>query len=178
VWTSLWGKIRPPLLLRGTISEPSGHRSKLGQDPSQFCLRSELTLWHSALSWSCATLPPRESWSPRSADTPVSTSNTTTSVTTPGPRGTPYPSPHPRGIRTPEPRNSLRWDPSGFPLHPWADLGPQDSISKFLLEWTDLPGVLTNRIVGCCHSQRQQDQLKPEITRLRVLLGIGAKERT
>jgi chromosome segregation ATPase len=43
---------------------------------------------------------------------------------------------------------------------------PQLSIPKFLPERTGLPGVLTHRLTGGTnHSQRQQDQLTPEITR-------------
>jgi hypothetical protein len=57
------------------------------------CLYQELVLWHSAWTWSCATalltqIPLEESWSQRSADTPVNTCKTTTSSQIPGPRGT------------------------------------------------------------------------------------------
>jgi hypothetical protein len=52
-------------------------------------------------SWSCATalhiqIPPEESWSPRSANTPVSTGKATTSAQILGPRGT---CPEPLGHR-------------------------------------------------------------------------------
>jgi hypothetical protein len=49
---------------------------------------------------------------------------------------------------------------------PELTLYPELSIPKFLLERTSLPGVLTQRLAGgTSHSQRQQDQLTPEITR-------------
>jgi hypothetical protein len=55
---------------------------------------------------------------------------------------------------------------SSFCLRLGADPVPQLSISKFLLERTGLQGVLTHSFVGgTSHSQRQQDQLTPEITR-------------
>ena len=97
-----------------------------------------------------------ESWSPRSAGTPMSTGKTTTYAQ----------SDQPRALMTWDPRNSLGQDPSGFHLHPGADPVPQLSIPKFLPERTGLPGVLTHRLAGgTSHSQRQQDQLTPEITR-------------
>jgi hypothetical protein len=43
---------------------------------------------------------------------------------------------------------------------------PQLSMSKFLKEKTGLPRVLTYRLAGgTSYSQRQEYQLKPEITR-------------
>jgi hypothetical protein len=43
---------------------------------------------------------------------------------------------------------------------------PQLSMLEFLPEGTGLPRVLTHRHAGgTSHSQRQQDQLKPEMTR-------------
>jgi hypothetical protein len=43
---------------------------------------------------------------------------------------------------------------------------PQLSITKFLLERTGLPEILTHRLAGkTSNSQREQDQLTPEITR-------------
>jgi hypothetical protein len=51
-------------------------RSSLGQDPSSFRLCLELTLCH---CFPCPK-PLGKSWSPRSANTPVSTGKTTTSV--------------------------------------------------------------------------------------------------
>ena len=107
----------------------------------------------------CHTQTPLgKSWSPRSADTPVRTGKTITSAQIPGPRGTcPEPSGH---------RNSRGQDPSGFCLLPGADPVPQLSIPQFLPERASLPGVLTHRLAGgTSHSQRQQDQLKPEMTR-------------
>jgi hypothetical protein len=112
-------------------------------------------------SWPCATslyiqIPLGESWSPRSADTPMSTGRTTTSA----------PRDLPGALRTPELMNSPGQDPSSFHLHPGADRLPQFSIPKFLLERIGLPGVLTHKFAGgTSHSQRQQDQLTPEITR-------------
>jgi hypothetical protein len=71
----------------------------------------------------------------------------------------------PRAIRTWEPRNIWGQDLFGFHLHPGANSVLQLSIPKFLLETTGLPGVLTYRLAGgTSHSQRQQDQLTPEIT--------------
>jgi hypothetical protein len=43
---------------------------------------------------------------------------------------------------------------------------PQLSIPRLLPERTGVPGVLTNRLVGeISHSQRQQEELIPEIIR-------------
>jgi hypothetical protein len=51
-------------------------------------------------------------------------------------------------------------------FYPGADPVPQFSIPKFLLGRTGIPGVLTHRLTReRSHSQRQQDQLTPEITR-------------
>ena len=105
---------------------------------------------------------PRESWSRRSANIPVSIGKIITSAQIPGPRGThPEPSGH---------RNKGR---SGDKILPVSDCTPEHRvtmpqlyISKFLLERTGLPGVLTHRLAeGTSHSQRQQNQLTPEITR-------------
>ena len=49
----------------------------------------------------------------------------------------------------------------------WFLSVPQLSIPKFLPERTGLPGLPTHRLAGgTIHSQRQQDLLTPEITRL------------
>jgi hypothetical protein len=91
-------------------------------------------------------MPQGESWSPKSADTPESTGETTTSVQIPVKKKRDLS----RAIRTWEPGNG------------W----PQLVIPKFLLERTHLPGVLTSRLTrGKSHSQRQQVQLTLEITR-------------
>jgi hypothetical protein len=72
----------------------------------------------------------------------------------------------PRTIRKQEPRITWEQNPSGFCLNPRADPVPQLSISKFLLERTVLPGVVTRKLSGhTSHSQRQQDQLTLELTR-------------
>ena len=113
-------------------------------------------------SWYCATalhiqIMPGESWSPRSAQTSVSTGKTTPFAQILGPRGT---HPEPSGHRN---QGTGR---DSFYLHLRADPVPQLSIPKFLPERTGLPGVLTHRLTGGTnHSQRQQDQLTPEITR-------------
>jgi hypothetical protein len=71
-----------------------------------------------------------------------------------------------RAIRTQEPRKSQEQDPSGFHLHPGVEPVPYLSIPKFLPERDGLPGVLTHTLSGgTSHSQRQQNQLTPEITR-------------
>ena len=60
------------------------------------------------------------------------------------------------------PRMGSFWIPSV----PRADPVPQLSIPKFLSERAVLQGMLTHRLTGRPnHSQRQQDQLKQEITR-------------
>jgi hypothetical protein len=177
-------------------------------------------------------IPPGESWSPRSADTPVSTGRTTSALSDPSrihraqdPRSSlgqdlsgfhlpleqtlchssPYPDPSRReqvsqeywhmwenrwdhhfysnswpkrdlcrAIRTQEPRNEQGQDLSGFHLCFRADPVPQLSISTFLSERMGLPGVLIHRLTeGTSHSQRQQNQLTPEINRWQE-----ARERT
>ena len=71
-----------------------------------------------------------------------------------------------RAIRTQEPRNSRGQDLSSFCLCSGTDPVIKLSIPKFLLEITGLPIVLTWRLAGrTSHSQRQQDQLIPEISR-------------
>jgi hypothetical protein len=90
-------------------------------------------------------IAPGDSWSPRSADKPVSTGKTTTSLQISVPWGTlPEPSGH---------RNK-------------GSAGTQLSIPKFLTERTSLPQILTHRLAGgTSQSQRQQDQLTSKITR-------------
>ena len=84
--TSLWPQVRLPLLLRGTCPEFSGQRNwGVAWDRS-------LLISLCSRSWSCAIvlhtqIRPGESWSPRSADTPVSTGKTITSDQIPGPSG-------------------------------------------------------------------------------------------
>ena len=52
-------------------------------------------------------------------------------------------------------------------LCPRADPVTQLPVHKLYLERTGHPGVLTHRLVGVTnHDQRQQDQLKPQITTL------------
>lgn len=58
----------------------------------------------------------------------------------------------------------LRHGYMGIPSAPGADPVPQLSIPKSLGERPDLPGVLT-QIYRRDKSQRQQDQLTPQITR-------------
>ena len=97
----------------------------------------------------------------RSVDKPVSTDQPTISVQISGLRGTLQ---EPSGHRN----QGTAGDriPSSFSLHPVADLVPQLYILKFLEEKTGLPGTLKHRLEGeTDHSQRQQDQLTPEITR-------------
>jgi hypothetical protein len=60
---------------------------------NSFYLFPEPILCNSTLSWSCAAvlliqIPPRESLSPRTADTPMSTGKTTTSAQIRGPKET------------------------------------------------------------------------------------------
>jgi hypothetical protein len=86
VWTGLWIQVGPLLLLRGTHTEPSGHRN--GGDA---WVRS-LLVSICAQSWFCTIelhtqIPPGDSWSLRSAYIPVSTDKTTTSLQIPGPTG-------------------------------------------------------------------------------------------
>ena len=51
-------------------------------------------------------------------------------------------------------------------MHTWANPVPQLSISKFLPEKTGVSGVLIYRLAGqISHSQRQQNQLTPEINK-------------
>jgi hypothetical protein len=53
-----------------------------------------------------------------------------------------------------------------FPSVPGVDPVPQLSVLKSFQERADIPVVLTHRFTGGTnHNQRQQDQLKPEITR-------------
>jgi len=52
-----------------------------------------------------------------------------------------------------------------FPYVPGAAPVPQLSVSKSRWERAGLPGVLTHGFIGgTSHSQRQQDQLTPQIT--------------
>ena len=129
---------------------------------SKYCAASGILKYEgSTQSWSCATVPHIQillgkNWSPRSASTTVSTGKTTTSV----PRDL-----H-RATRTQEPRYIQGQDPPGFGLQPCAKPEPQLSIFKFLLKRTGLLGIQTYRLAGeTSHSQTQQDQLTPEITR-------------
>ena len=77
---------------------------------------------------------PGESWSPRSANKPVSTGKTTTaaqknlSVT----------------LRTQEQRGGLGEEPSGFPFTPRANHLPQGSIHKYSWERASLLRVQTS----------------------------------
>jgi hypothetical protein len=53
-----------------------------------------------------------------------------------------------------------------IPSAPRTEPVPQLSIPKFHLKRDGLPGVLTHRLTrGKSHSQRQQDQLTPQITK-------------
>jgi hypothetical protein len=66
------------------------------------------------------------------------------------------------------PRKSQGQDPSSFCLYRGADPVPKFTIPKFLPERTGLPAELTHRLAGgTSHSQSQQDQLTPEISRWR-----------
>ena len=130
---------------------------------SKYCAASGILKYEgSTQSWSCATVPHIQillgkNWSPRSASTTVSTGKTTTSV----PRDV-----H-RATRTQEPRYIQGQDPPGFGLQPCAKPEPQLSIFKFLLKRTGLLGILTQRFAGVTsHTQRQQNYLTPEISRL------------
>ena len=136
----------PPRILRTT--EPRGC---LGQEASYTCLHPEMILAHRAtytnttrselLSQECLhTCEYRK-------DQHFSSNSWT------------------NGTSGKEPRIIWGQDPSGYCLHSRADLVPQLSIPKFLLERTGLPGVLTYRLAGqTSHNQRQLDQLRPEIT--------------
>jgi hypothetical protein len=136
-------------------------------------MRVKVEIMGYAWSWSCAIVLHTyillgESWSPRSADTPVSTGKTTTSAQIPGPRGT-LPEPTGQGNQgTAKNRILLVSACSGrrsCAIMPGTDPVPQLSIPKFLLERPGIPGVLPHRLAGgTSHSQRQ-DQLTPEITR-------------
>lgn len=91
----------------------------------------------------------------------MSTGKTTISSQIPGPRGT-YP--EPSGHRN----KGIAGDPFGFCLCTITDPVPQLSIPKFLPKRIGLQGVLTHRLAEeTSHSQRQHDQLIPEITRWR-----------
>jgi hypothetical protein len=79
----------------------------------------------------------QESWSPRSADKPVSTGKTTISAQRDMP-----------GTLSTQEQRSLELDISSFHLHPRADSVPQLSIPKFLPKRTHLPRVLTHRLAG------------------------------
>ena len=102
-----------------------------------------------------------ESWSPRSADMPMSlTGKTTTSAQIPVPKKD-----LPRAIRTQEQKNSQEQYPFSFHLHWGADPVPQIFVPKLLPESTGLQRALTHSLAGgTSPSLRQQDQLKPEIT--------------
>jgi hypothetical protein len=107
-------------------------------------------------------IPLGESWFPRSAHTPVSTGKTTTYAQIPGPRGT---------TQSHQDTGNNEQQGTGYFKFPSA---PQNwpcataSIPKFFLERTGLPRVVTHRLAGgTSHSQRQQDQLTPQITRWR-----------
>jgi hypothetical protein len=55
---------------------------------------------------------------------------------------------------------------------------PQFSIPKFLLEITGLTGLLTHRLAGgTSNSQREQDQLTEEITRLLMASARTLKQK-
>lgn len=152
----LWAQVRPTLLLWGTHPETSG-------------LRSGGAAWDKILpvsictqSWSCATalhteiLPGREMVSQEFWHTCEHhfCSNS-------------WPKRNQHSvIETQKPFNSQGQDLSGFCLHPRADTVPRLSIPNVLLERTGLPGVLTGKLAGrTSHSQRQQNQLTPEISR-------------
>ena len=103
-------------------------------------------------------IPAGESWSPRNVDTPVSSGKTISSDQISGPRGT---HPVPLGHRN----QGTAWDRillvSICTLELYTTLYTQSSPER-----TGLPGVLTHRLAGgTSQSQRQQDQMKPEITR-------------
>jgi hypothetical protein len=71
-----------------------------------------------------------------------------------------------RTLKAQEPRSCPGEESFGFYLHPRDDPAPQLFIPKFLSEIIGFPGVLKHRLTGgTSHSQRQQDQLTPEITR-------------
>jgi hypothetical protein len=83
--THLWAQVRPVLLLRGICPERSGHRNL----ETVWDRIHPISVW--AWSLSCAfhtQIPPGESWSLRSANTPMSTVKTTTSAQSPDSRGT------------------------------------------------------------------------------------------
>jgi hypothetical protein len=156
----------PVIIGRTTTSDPKNPhrtprtqepRSNLGQDPSSFCLCPELTLWHSSPYPDPARreLVSQECWHTWEHRWDLYFWSN------------PWPKRDlPRALKTQETRNSRGQDPSSFHLHLIADPVPQLFIHKFLPERTGLPEVLTHRLIGGkSHSQRQQDQLTPEITR-------------
>ena len=120
--------------------------------------------WRIAQSWSCATelhiqIPPGESWSPRCADKPVSTGKTTTSLQISGPRGT-----------LPEPSGHRNQGSAGDRILLVSVCTPELNIyhrcSYLNFSWREL--VCQEYWHGglqSSHSQRQQDNLTPEITR-------------
>lgn len=60
----------------------------------------------------------------------------------------------------------MRKEAFQFPSVPGADPVPQLSLPKSHQERAGLPGVLTHRLIGgTSHSQKQHDQLTPQITR-------------
>jgi hypothetical protein len=119
-----------------------------GADPVPQC--PELILYTQILLGEC--------WSPRNANTPVNTGKITTSAEIPGPRGT-----HPESSGH---RNPGTGEERTLPVSICTLELTLLSISKLLPERTGLPGVLTHKLAGgTSHSQRQQDQLTPEITR-------------
>ena len=116
-------------------------------------------------SCSCATelhteIPPGESWSPRSAYTPVSPGKTTTSLHIAGSTGTLIESSgHSNQLGT-----GSFWSLSA--LQSTDRPCTQCFIAKFLPERIGLSGVLKHRLAGgTSQSQRQQDPLILETTR-------------
>ena len=86
--------VRPPLPLRRTCSEPSGHRN-LGTAWDRILPVSVCTQSRSCTTVLHTQIPSEESWSPRSANMPVSTDKTNTSAQIPCTRWTfPEPSGH------------------------------------------------------------------------------------
>jgi hypothetical protein len=97
-----------------------------------------------------------ESWSPRTAGTPVNTEKTTTY----------FLKDLPRAMRTQKPRNIRVQDTSGFCLPPKLILYHSSPYPISLRKKTGLPGILIHRLAGGkSHSQREQDQLTTEISR-------------
>jgi hypothetical protein len=130
-------------------------RSCVGQESSSFCLHLELILCHRATYTNTTR---RELVSQECLHTCEHRWDHQFSSNS-WPKRNP-----PRAIRTQELRISWGQNPSGFCLYPRTV--PQLSIPKFLAEKTSIPEVLTHRLARwISHSQRQQDQLTPEITR-------------